>query len=222
MARERVRFLAAGVDAPRLDGELWVPDGSVPIAGVVVAHPHPLRGGSMDNNVVIALCQGLQAAGIASLRFDFRGVGRSEGKYGEGVDEVFDVLGALAFLAEQPEIASDRVGLAGYSFGARVSLAAAPKAPQLRALLCVAPPLREPLPADAQPGCPLLVMVGDHDGVLAEGAERYASYLPDPQRLHVVPGTDHFWRGFEPVLTDAAHDFFAGALATPDEEKVSP
>jgi hypothetical protein len=213
MARERVGFLAAGVDAPRLDGELWLPDTGDPVAGVVVTHPHPLRGGSMDNNVVIALCQGLQAAGIASLRFDFRGVRRSEGGYGEGVDEVSDVLGALSYLAEQPQIASDRIGLAGYSFGARVSLAAAPKTPQIRALLCVAPPLREQLPADAQPACPLLVMVGDRDGVLAEGAERYASYLPSPQVLRVVPGTDHFWRGFEPVLTDAAREFFAACLS---------
>ena len=56
MARQRVRFLAEGVDAPVLEGELWLPDTEAPIAGVVVAHPHPLRGGSMDSNVVVALC----------------------------------------------------------------------------------------------------------------------------------------------------------------------
>lgn len=215
MRLERVRFPAEGVEPPLLQGELWLPDAVGPVAGVVVAHPHPQRGGSMDNNVVMALCQGLHAAGIASLRFNFRGVGHSEGEYSGGVDERFDVLGALSFLAEQPGIAPGRVGLAGYSFGARVSLAVVAQAPQIRALLCVAPPLREPLPADGHPGCPFLVLVGDRDGAAAEGLERYASYLPDPQRLQVVQGTDHFWQGFESVLVDAAERFFAEALAAP-------
>src|SRR5436190_15085176 len=138
-----VHFPAAGPDAPILEGELWVPVATSPMAGVVVAHPHPLRGGSMDSNVVVALCQGLQAAGIASLRFNFRGVDGSEGEHGNGADEVHDVLGALSFLAEQPQIDAGRMGLAAYSFGARVSLTVAPKAPQVRALLLVAPPLRE-------------------------------------------------------------------------------
>jgi alpha/beta superfamily hydrolase len=188
------------------------------VAGVVVAHPHPQRGGTMNNNVVMALCEGLGAAGIAWLRFNFRGVGQSEGRYGEGVDEVQDVLGALTYLAAQPLIARERIGLAGYSFGARVSLAVAPLAPQLRALLCVAPPLREPLPPAAHPACPFLVLVGDRDGNVAEGVDRYASCLPHPQQLRVVEGTDHFWWGYEPVLVDAAHRFFAEALPTPGAE----
>lgn len=209
---QRVRFPADGVDPPLLQGELWTPDGAGPVAGVVVAHPHPLRGGSMDNNVVMALCQGLHRAGIAALRFNFRGVGLSEGRHGGGDDETLDVLGALAFLAEQPRIGPDRIGLAGYSFGARVSLAAAARASHVRALLCVAPPLREPLPPNQRPACPFLALVGDQDALAADGVERYASYLPDPERLQVVRGTDHFWQGFEPVLVDAAERFFADAL----------
>jgi alpha/beta superfamily hydrolase len=172
----------------------------------------------MNSNVVVALCEGLRRSGIAWLRFNFRGVGQSEGRYGEGIDEAHDVLGALAFLGAQPRVAAERIGLAGYSFGARVSLAVAPRAPQLRALLCVAPPLREPLPPEARPTCPLLVLVGDQDGNVADGVERYASHLPDPQQLRVVEGTDHFWWGFEPVLVDAAQRFFSEALAAPGAE----
>src|ERR1044071_6569767 len=117
IVRQRVRFTAAGEQPPALEGELWVPDVAGPVPGVVVAHPHPLRGGSMDSNVVLAVCQGLQAAGIAALRFNFRGVDGSEGEHGEGIAEAGDVLGALSFLAEQPSIDARRVGLAGYSFG---------------------------------------------------------------------------------------------------------
>ena len=221
MTRERVRFQADGADGPALEGELWLPDSDGPVGGVVVCHPHPQRGGSMDNNVVYALCQGLNAAGLASLRFNFRGVGRSEGRYGEGIDEVADALGALAFLADQPGIDRERIGLAGYSFGARVSLATVSKAPQIRGLLCIAPPLREPLPAESHPSCPLVVLVGDRDGNVAEGTERYASYLPDPAQLRVVEGTDHFWRGSESILVDAAHQFFTQTLRAPGAQVAS-
>jgi alpha/beta superfamily hydrolase len=215
MAVQRVRFAAEGPEPPQLEGELGLPEVTGPTAGVVVAHPHPQRGGSMDSNVMVALCQGLHAAGIASLRFNFRGVGGSQGAYGSGEEERGDVRGALAFLAAQPGIAPERVGLAGYSFGARVCLATIVEAPQVRALLCVAPPLREPLPANTLDGIPYFVLVGDRDGNVAEGIERYASCLPDPTRLRVVPGTDHFWWGFESVLEEAARDFFSETLASP-------
>src|SRR5207249_1720638 len=140
-----------------------LPDGPAPVPGVVVAHPHPLRGGSMSSNVVMAICEGLEAAGIAALRFDFRGVGGSEGTHGDGVAELDDVRGALDFLAAQPGIDPERIGLAGYSFGARVSLSVVADVPRIRALLCVAPPLREPIPAENLP-CPYLVLVGNQDG----------------------------------------------------------
>ncbi len=211
MPPEPVRFSAAGEDGPVLEGELWLPDGDGQVSGVVVSHPHPLRGGSMESNVVVAICLGLWSTGIGCLRFNFRGVGRSEGQHGNGVDEVNDVLGAMSFLESQPRIAAGSVGLAGYSFGARVSLATAPLVPDIQALLCVAPPLNEPLAAGSIP-CRYLVIVGDRDGNLSAGVERYASCLPEPDHLQVVRGTDHFWRGYESVLAEASRKFFAEHL----------
>lgn len=210
MGLQRVRFPATGEAPPLLEGELWMPDDRTLVPGVVVAHPHPQRGGSMHNNVVIALCEGLHAAGMASLRFNFRGVAQSAGAFADGLGEIDDVLGALSFLAEQPGVARHSIGLAGYSFGARVSLATVPRAFQVRALLCVAPPLREPVSGF---GCPILLLVGDRDPNVAAGVERYASYLPETARFQVVPGANHFWQGYEPVLVEAAREFFAEALA---------
>jgi alpha/beta superfamily hydrolase len=215
MPGQRVTFPALGEDAPTLEGELWTPDGPGPFPGVVVAHPHPLRGGSMNNNVVMALGLGLAAAGIAWLRFNFRGVGASQGTHGEGVAEQDDVQGALAFLAAQPGIDAERIALAGYSFGARVSLAVAPGRTGLKGLLCVAPPLREPLGPESQPAGPLLVLVGDRDPNVAGGIEAYGARLSDSAELRVVEGTDHFWWGFESVLTEAAYGFFRQTLMTP-------
>jgi uncharacterized protein len=85
--------------------------------GVVICHPHPQYGGSMSNNVVSAIDEGFSHAGMTTLKFNFRGVGRSSGRYSDGIGEIEDVLDACSFLrdrigAEQPFV------LAGYSFGA--------------------------------------------------------------------------------------------------------
>lgn len=213
MSDERVRFHAPGVEPPLLEGELWLPDGTDPVGGVVVTQPNSLRGGSMHNNTVVALCQGAEAAGLAWLRFNFRGVGQSEGHYSDGVDEVRDVQGALAYLGAQPRLRAEALGLAGHSFGARVSLMLQAERPSIEALFLVAPPLPEPLPAEHPPVCPYLVIIGDQDGNVSDGIERYASRLPDPERVRVVPGVDHMWRGFERILAEAARDFFAETLA---------
>ena len=74
-----------------LEGVSSVPEGKGPFTAVVVCHPHPLYGGMMDNNVVIAVCRAVSQTSIASLRFNFRGVGRSQGGHAEGVGEQDDV-----------------------------------------------------------------------------------------------------------------------------------
>jgi pimeloyl-ACP methyl ester carboxylesterase len=87
--------------------------------------------------------------------------------------------------------------------------------PPIRALLLIAPPLPEPLPPQRHPVCPYLVIIGDQDANLSEGVERYRSHLPHADAMRLVPGPDHMWRGFEPILAEAAREFFARALAVP-------
>src|SRR5262245_27821409 len=98
-------------------------DGQTP--GIAICHPHPLRGGDMLNNVVTALAEDFAAVGFTVLRFNFRGVGRSTGQYAEGIGEQEDAKAALTWLSKQPGIDAQRLFLAGYSFGARVTLAVA-------------------------------------------------------------------------------------------------
>ncbi|MGE3919076.1 MAG: alpha/beta hydrolase, partial [Hyphomicrobiaceae bacterium] len=103
-----------------LEGLISVPPKAAIAA--VVCHPHPLRGGEMRNNVVTALVEWLGRAGIATLRFNFRGVGRSGGVHDDGTGEVDDVRGALdCLLARGP---FETVVVAGYSFGSIVGLMA--------------------------------------------------------------------------------------------------
>src|SRR5262245_47291491 len=104
----------------RLEGMLAVSSGA--IAAVVICHPHPQYGGDMDNSIVRLVADHLQQAGVATLRFNFRGVGDSEGRYGAGVGEADDARAAVALLRERARVS--QVTLAGYSFGAMVALRA--------------------------------------------------------------------------------------------------
>src|SRR5688572_7322236 len=98
-----------------LEGMLQLPE-ETPAPGIVVCHPHPMYGGDMYNNVVEAICVTALENGIAGLRFNFRGASGSEGRYDNGIGEQDDVRAALAYVRGLPEVDSDRVALAGYSF----------------------------------------------------------------------------------------------------------
>ena len=194
-----------------LEGVLTLPDGKGRHPGVVVCHPHPQYGGDMHNNVVQVLCAALQALEIATLRFNFRGVGASGGAHDGGHGEAEDARAAVRHLSALPELAPAQVGLAGYSFGAGMALLAAAG---VRALGLVSPPLRM-LEADRLAAFPgeVLVISGDADHVapgealagLVEGARTGI-------KVHVVQGADHFWWGHERELTEAIGPFFRRAL----------
>ena len=96
------------------------------LPGVVICHPHPLYGGNMDNNVVLAVSYGVVEQGFATLRFNFRGVGNSEGEHTKGEQESQEVLAALELMKAWPSVDSKRVGLAGYSFGSGGDICIAP------------------------------------------------------------------------------------------------
>ena len=119
-----------------LEGELSLPAGAWSAA--VLAHPHPEFGGSMRSIVTAAMFGALPEAGVACLRFNFRGVGRSEGTHGGGRDERADLVAAIDVLA--PITEGLPVVLAGWSFGADTSLAVGDE--RLDGWLAVAPPLR--------------------------------------------------------------------------------
>ncbi|HOP86251.1 MAG TPA: CocE/NonD family hydrolase [Syntrophorhabdaceae bacterium] len=121
---------------PKLDAILNEQDGK---KGVVICHPHPLYGGSMHNNVINAMEKGFYERGFTTLKFNFRGVGRSEGTYDEGIGEIEDVMGAVNFLRENLKDNASIV-LSGYSFGAWVSIRAALKLEDVESIFIVAYP----------------------------------------------------------------------------------
>src|SRR5207249_1044048 len=105
---QRVRFPSG---AASLEGRLSIPAAAARAA--VVCHPHPQYGGEMDNSIVIATAGALRRRGIATLRFNFRGVGRSEGRYGQGIGELEDAIAAVERLRD--ELPNVTIALGGYS-----------------------------------------------------------------------------------------------------------
>jgi len=177
---------------------------AVPSYGVL-CHPHPLFGGTMDNKVVTTLAGALQDAGIATLRFNFRGVGASSGAFDGGIGETADAAAVAAYGALRWP--GRKLVLAGFSFGAYVALRLALEQDASR-LITVAPPVgRFDFSALAPPNCPWLVIQGDADEIVdpASVVAWVADLEPRP-RLIVMPGVSHFFHGRLKELKDAVGD----------------
>ena len=204
MTETPVRFDAAGL---LLEGRLARPAGTR--SGAVVCHPHPRYGGTMDNNVVEALVRGLSDAGMATLRFNFRGVGSSEGETSDTLAERADATAAIGFLAG--ETGGRPVTLCGYSFGAIVSALTGPADPRVDRLVLVALPLTMFDP-EALRGCstPKLFIHGDRDAFCGAAAvQDFVSGLPGSSELRLVAGADHFFFGHEDDITREVAAFAA-------------
>lgn len=206
-----------------LVGLLHLPEGAGPFPGVVVCHPHPQYGGDMENNVVVAVCEALVERGIAALRFNFRGVGRSGGSFDRGVGESDDALAAARRLAMLTDVAPERVGLAGYSFGALVGYTATLRwgslgldAPAPVALALISPP-PQPLSATELAALPveaLLLLAGDRDPIAPAAAIRALDAGTPGRQTEIVAGADHSWSGHEAALSGIVGPFFSRHLGS--------
>jgi uncharacterized protein len=163
----------------------------------VVCHPHPLYGGTMDNKVVTTVARALQDAGMPTLRFNFRGVGASDGAFDRGSGETADADAVASWGAERWP--GRTLVIAGFSFGAYVALRLAqqglPRLGPPRHLITIAPAIQRLDEAGmAVPRCPWLVVQGDADEVV-DPAEVIAwiNRLEPKPRLVVLPGAGHFF-----------------------------
>jgi alpha/beta superfamily hydrolase len=158
----------------------------------LVAHPHPLQGGTLDNKVVQTLAKTFVALRYASVRFNFRGVGKSEGHFADGIGETDDAMAALAFgrtrfpgLGESPPV------LAGFSFGSYVQARVAALVEPQRVVLigpAVSRFAADTLPADT------IVIHGEQDDVVPL-ADVLAWARPKQLPIVVFPGCGHFFHG---------------------------
>ena len=168
-------------------------------AGAVITHPHPLYGGSMDNNVVWTAVRAFGDRGWSTLRFNFRGVGKSTGVHGGGFQEVEDITAAAVFLQSR---VSGPCFLVGYSFGAAVAARALLQGLEVAGAVLISPPIAfmDLSFLSETPGLVLMV-AGDRDDLcpLAD-LERLFQERQPPVDLKVVPRADHFYSGKEEEL----------------------
>ena len=184
-----------------------------PFNGIaIICHPHPLHGGTMLNKVVHTLARSCRELGLASLRFNYRGVGNSEGGYGEGLGESEDLLAIIDWLGQR--YPSTPLWLAGFSFGCYVALRAAGLRP-IEQLITIAPAVNRldfnelPLPR-----CPWLLVHGDADEVVpfAEVVD-WVNGLTTPPETIYLDGVSHFFHGQLPRLQKNLIERLAAAAA---------
>lgn len=194
----------------KLIGELEEP-GESPRGLGLVCHPHPAHGGSLRNALVVRTARGLRAAGLITLRFNFRGVEGSEGLH-DGNQEIEDAAAAAALLSERhPDLP---LWVAGYSFGARIAAELAGRDVGVERLLLIAFPCAlydaSFLARVRQPG---LILLGGADSF--GNAADLCRALPDlPAHLELleVPGADHFFRGRTPLVEQAVARYARSAF----------
>jgi alpha/beta superfamily hydrolase len=204
-------------DGNRLEGRLVVP--AEARGGAVLCHPHPLYGGSMSSAIIPALQRALEAKRWASLRFNFRGVRLSEGRYGGGVAEVKDVSAALDRLADA--VPGAALAVAGWSFGALVGMAAAVADPRVEAFVAVAPPISmephmelPPMPAPERLQgwrARVLGVCGTNDQFCKpDDLKRWAAGVSATAEVRIFEGEDHYFSGAGEELATVVADFIAG------------
>lgn len=210
MKRVHINFPSGKLN---LEGVWHLPEAGGPFPAVVVCHPHPLYGGSMSNNIVFNICQELAINNIAALRFNFRGAGKSGGEFGDSIGEQEDVKAALNLVLAEDNIDKDRIGLAGYSFGAGVAAVVAAQYEGVKMLALVSPAFMEGGEQLKEYIKPKFIIIGENDVLIApERVKETVEAMPEPKRFELIPGADHFWGGYEDKVAAKVNRFFSEGL----------
>jgi uncharacterized protein len=214
----------------RLEGRYHKADQpNAPIA--VVLHPHPLYGGSMNNKIVYNIYHAFVDAGFSVLRFNFRGVGRSQGKYDDGMGELSDAATALDWMQQQnPEASTCWIG--GFSFGSWIALQLLMRRPEIEGFITIAPPANmydfsflAPCPSSG------LVIQGNRDEIVPEeSVTKLLNKVVTQKGKHIsyqmIEGADHYFRNQHDALREAMDGYlndraeeFIGRRQPPDKKR---
>ncbi len=180
--------------AGKLEIALGTPIGPERNAIGIICHPHPLHGGTMYNKVVTTLARAFQGLGLTTVRFNFRGVGKSQGAFDHGRGEVDDLLAVVKWL--QSEMGQQELWLAGFSFGAFIAASGAVQLP-VKKLVTVAPPVAHFPMRDLPPIlCDWVLVQGDKDDVVPpEEVLVWAENRLPPPKILRFPEAGHFFHG---------------------------
>ena len=217
-SERQIRFPAAGRPTIMLEGVLALPGTQSPESGYPVAvlcHPQP-AGSSMEDPLIRRLAADLATAGVIVLRFDFRGVGASEGEQTDGRLEPLDVAGAIECARSQADANPEKLCLIGHAFGAYVALAYAAHDPRVKTIVAISLPLFRLTPELGRFERPRLFLTGEYDEVSPRHKlEPWIAALPGARNLRIISGARHLMRGYEAVTAGVVVQYVHRWAETP-------
>lgn len=193
----------------------------------LVLHPHPLYGGTMNNKVVYSLYESFRKNGFTVLRINFRGVGRSQGKFDNGIGELTDAATALDWLQNQnPDISN--FWISGFSFGAWIAMQLMMRRPEIQAFAVASPPVNKydfsflsPCPAKG------LIVQGDQDSIVSEAAvsefvDKISKQKNTEIDYQIIYGADHFFREKTNDLVEVVSNYINEKIMNIQPRKAKP
>ena len=206
MASEFLREIAG--PAGPLEALLDVPEGE-PRAAAVFGHPHPLHGGTMHTKALYQASKAMPRIGVASLRINFRGVGRSAGVFDAGLGEKEDFRAAIAFVAERfPGLP---IWACGMSFGSWIAMMAGAEDSRASLLFGIAPPV-DRYDFDVLKTCtlPKFILHGESDELISiKEIRKFYAQIPEPKELVTIEDANHLFEGKTSLVGEAVEDLLA-------------
>ena len=206
MASDFLREIAG--PAGPLEALLDLPAGE-PRAVAVFGHPHPLHGGTMHTKALYQAAKAMPRIGVAALRFNFRGVGRSAGTFDSGPGEKDDFRAALGFASERfPDLP---IWAGGMSFGSWIAMTAGADDPRVSLLLGIAPPV-DRFDFDALKTChlPKFIIHGESDELISiKDIRKFYALIPEPKELVTIEDANHLFEGKTSLVGEAVEDLLA-------------
>lgn len=191
-----------------LEALLDVPAGE-PRAVAVFGHPHPLQGGTMHTKALYQAAKAMPRIGVAALRFNFRGVGRSGGEFDAGPGEKDDFKAAVSFMCERfPDVP---VWAAGMSFGSWIAMTAGAEDPRVSLLFGIAPPVdRYDFESLLTCTLPKFIVHGEEDELISiKEVRKFYSRIPEPKELVTIEHANHLFEGKTALVGDAVEELLA-------------
>ncbi len=206
MASDFLREIAG--PAGPLEALLDEPEGE-PRAVAVFGHPHPQHGGTMHTKALYQAAKAMPRIGVAALRFNFRGVGRSVGTFDAGPGEKEDFKAAIDFVSERFPDAP--IWAAGMSFGSWIAMTVGAQDSRVSLLLGIAPPV-DRYDFDALRTCtlPKFIIHGEEDELISiKEIRKFYSQIPEPKELVTIEFANHLFEGKTPLVAEAVEDLLA-------------
>ncbi len=198
---------------------------NAPVA--LVLHPHPQQGGTMNNKVVYNAFHSFVKNDFSVLRINFRGVGRSQGKFDDGIGEMTDAASALDWLQLQNPVAKE-VWICGFSFGAWIALQLLMRRPEIQGFVAISPPANKYDFSFLSP-CPSrgLIVQGDQDSIVSEESVHNLYNKVSKQKnaditYDMIPGADHFFRTRMDEMNDSIDKYIKYCMANRKAKKARP